>query len=253
MGQLFSGQGKVYLGNRNAAGSPLDFIFLGNVPRLEFSLNEETIEHRESTSGKRLQDLRLSTAKDGTVTMVFEEIEVENLKLALFGEDITIASSTVTDEALPNPAVAERTYITAHRKISSVVITDSAGSPNTLSSSQYTVNGADGSITLDDITTGGPYTEPFLVDYSYAAATQVKMFTQSIPERWLHFAGLNTADTVTPDNPVTVDFYRVALSPAQVFALINEELAQFELSGAVLADTTKTEASDFGQFGRIVL
>ena len=76
------------------------------------------------------------------------------------------------------------------------------------------------------------------------------MFTQPLPERWIRFEGLNTADS---NREVVIDLYRVAINPAKELSVITDELLKFELSGQVLADTLKPAAGDLGQFGRIVL
>jgi hypothetical protein len=52
---------------------------------------------------------------------------------------------------------------------------------------------------------------------------------------------------------VIVDLYRCRLSPASDVSLINDEVAQFPITGSVLADDEKTTAGDFGQFGRMIL
>ena len=49
--------------------------------------------------------------------------------------------------------------------------------------SQYSVNAKHGSLVVLDATSGGPYTEPFTVDYAYGAAQSTAMFTQPLPER----------------------------------------------------------------------
>ena len=101
-----------------------------------------------------------------------------------------------------------------------------------------------------DATSGGPYTEPFTVDYAYGAAQSTAMFTQPLPERWIRFEGLNTADG---NREVVIDLYRVAINPAKELSIITDELLKFELSGQVLADLTKPVGGDLGQFGRLVL
>ena len=76
------------------------------------------------------------------------------------------------------------------------------------------------------------------------------MFTQPLPERWIRFEGLNTADG---NREVVIDLYRVAINPANELSIITDELLKFELSGQVLADLTKPVGGDLGQFGRLVL
>jgi len=246
----FSGQGRVYIGARDAAGNPQGLSYVGNVPELKVSLSVETLEHQESTSGQRLTDLQLIKTKKGEFSCTLEELVPVNLELALYGTTTQVAAGTVTGEALPNPVTPGSLYLLAQQNVSSVVVRDSSATPQTLPSTQYTVNAKHGSIVINDATTGGPYTEPFTVDYAYGTAQSTAMFTQPLPERWVRFEGLNTADG---NREVVIDLYRVAINPANELSVITDELLKFELSGQVLADTLKPAAGDLGQFGRIVL
>ncbi|WP_175851870.1 hypothetical protein [Burkholderia cepacia] len=246
----FSGQGRVYIGARDAAGNPQGLSFVGNVPELKVSLSVETLEHQESTSGQRLTDLQLIKTKKGEFACTLEELIAVNLSLALYGTTVEQTSGTVTSEALPNPVTAGSLYLLAKQNVSSVVVKDSSATPKTLPAVQYSLNAKHGSLSITDKTTGGPFVEPFKVDYAYGAAQSTALFTQPLPERWVRFEGLNTADS---NREVVIDLYRVAINPAKELSIITEELLKFELSGQVLADTQKSATGDLGQFGRIVL
>lgn len=246
----FSGQGRVYIGARDTAGNPQGLNFVGNVPELKVSLSVETLEHQESTSGQRLTDLQLIKTKKGEFACTLEELIAVNLGLALYGTTTDQVSGTVTAEALPNPITVGSLYLLAKQNVSSVVVKDASPTPKTLSAGQYSLNAKHGSLSITDKTTGGPFVEPFKVDYAYGAAQSTALFTQPLPERWVRFEGLNTADS---NREVVIDLYRVAINPAKELSIITEELLKFELSGQVLADTLKPAAGDLGQFGRIVL
>lgn len=246
----FSGQGRVYIGARDALGNPAGLTFVGNVPELKVSLSVDTIEHQEAQSGQRLTDLQLIKTKKGEFACTLEELIPANLALALYGSSTQVTPGTVTGEALPNPVTLGSLYPLAHQNVSSVVVEDSSASPNTLPPTQYTVNQKHGSIVINDKTTGGPYLEPFKVNYAYGAANVTAMFTQPLPERWIRFEGLNTADG---NREVVIDLYRVAINPAKELSIITDELLKLELSGQVLADLTKPAGGDLGQFGRLVL
>ena len=246
----FSGQGRVYIGARDTAGNPQGLSFVGNVPELKVSLSVETLEHQESTSGQRLTDLQLIKTKKGEFACTLEELIAVNLGLALYGTTIEQVSGTVTAEALPNPVTVGSLYLLAKQNVSSVVVKDASGTPKTLPVAQYSLNAKHGSLSITDKTAGGPFVEPFKVDYAYGAAQSTALFTQPLPERWVRFEGLNTADS---NREVVIDLYRVAINPAKELSIITEELLKFELSGQVLADTLKPTAGDLGQFGRIVL
>lgn len=246
---LFSGQGKIYIGTRDTGGNPLGLVFVGNVPDFKFSLAADIAEHLESTSGSRLTDNRLSKAKKGTVSCTLEEFTKDNLALALYGSVDAVTGGSVTNEALPNPVTVGSLYPLAKQNVSALVITDSTGTPKTLPAGQYSANLKHGSLIVNDKTTGAPYVEPFKAAYSYGAANRIGMFTQAVPERWVRFEGVNTADG---NKEVVVELYRVALDPTKDMALINNDYAKFELSGSVLVDTTKLAGDAMGQYGRFI-
>ena len=247
----FSGQGKVYIAPATA-GVPGIFRYVGNCPTLSVALETQTLEHKESVSGQRLIDVEIITQKKATFTMVLEEFTAKNLALALYGADSTISGSTVVNEATPTGMVATDIYRTVYPKISSVVITDSAGTPATLTlGTHYTITSADhGIITIDNVAS---FTQPFLIDYAYAASGNVNMLTQGLAAKWVVFAGLNTADLDTANKPVRVELYRTRFNPITNLSLIGDELMSMELQGSVLYDATKAADAVLGQFGRILL
>jgi hypothetical protein len=243
----FSGQGRVYIGQRDSNGNPQAMRWLGNVPELKVSLNVETIEHKESYSGQRLTDLQLIKGKDGEFSCAIENFSIENLELTLYGQTSSVTSGSVTNEALPTGAVAGSIYLLANQFVSSVVVKDSAGTPATLTEgTHYKVHAEQGAIELLNVT---GFTQPFKVNYSYGAAKRLAMFKSGQPEVWLRFDGLNTADS---NKRVIVDLYRVVLNPSKDFSLVGDEIQRFELTGRVLADTTKSDTGPLGLFGRVI-
>lgn len=245
----FSGQGKVYVAERDSNGNAKAFRFIGNVPALNVSLSLDKLEHKEATSGQRLKDLEIIREKNAEFNCTLEEFTIKNLAMAFYGIDAAITGSTVTAEVMPSALVAGDIVRTRYGDISSVVVKDSAGSPATLvAGTDYRINSAKhGSIEILNV---GSYVQPFKVDYAYAAQSNLPLFTGAAKERWVRFEGLNTADS---DRPLLVELYKVKIDPATDFALINDELAQFELGGAVLDDPTKSADAVLGRFGRIVL
>jgi len=243
----FSGQGRVYIGQRDSNGNPLAMRWLGNVPELKVSLNVETIEHKESYSGQRLTDLSLIKGKDGEFTCSVEDFSIDNLELTLYGQTSSVTSGSVTNEALPTGASAGGVYLLANQFVSSVVVKDSAGTPATLTAgTHYKVHTEQGAIELLNVT---GFTQPFKADYSYGAAKRLAMFKSGQPEVWLRFDGLNTADS---NKRVIVDLYRVVLNPSKDFSLIGDEVQRFDLTGRVLADVTKSDTGPLGLFGRVI-
>lgn len=246
----FSGQGRVFLASRDSNGNPINLRWVGNVPDLKISLNVETIEHKESYSGQRLTDLQLIKGKDGEFSCTLEDLSIENLELSLYGVTSSTSGGSVTGETLATGVVAGDMRLLANQFVADVVVKDSDTPPKTLPAAQYQVFAGQGAIQFNDITTGGPYVQPFKVDYDYGGRKQVAMFRAPQPEVWLRFDGVNTS---AGNAPVIVDLYRVAINPTKDLSMIGEELQRFELSGRVLADLTKPTDGALGQFGRIIL
>lgn len=248
MSYYASFQGRVYLGERNVNGEPINVRTPGNVADLSLSLKTDVIEHYESQTGQRAVDLRLVKQKSATVALTIEEFTKENLALALYGNHETGTGGSVTNEAIGGaaPVVGDR-YFLAHPKVSALSIVDSAGTPATLTlGTHYTADTDFGAIQFLD-TTG--LTAPYKASYAFGDVSEIGIFTQPLPERYLRLEGLNTAQG---NAKVLVELYRVAFDPLKELALISTEYNKFDLEGSLLADSTKPYDAVLGQFGRIV-
>lgn len=248
MSYYASFQGRVYLGKRDLNGNPTEVRSPGNVADLKLSLKTEVLEHYESQSGQRSLDHRMIKSKSATINLAIEEFTKENLALALYGTHVASGSGTVTDEPMGGaaPVVGDR-YFLAHPKVSTLVVKDSAGTPATLTSgTHYTADTDFGALQFLDIT---GLTAPFKASYAFGEVSEIGIFTQPLPERFLRLEGLNTAQG---NAKVLVELYRVAFDPLKELALISNEYNKFELEGSLLADATKPYDAVLGQFGRIV-
>jgi hypothetical protein len=248
MSYYASFQGRVYLGKRDPNGLPVEVRSPGNVADLKLSLKTEVLEHYESQSGQRALDHRMVKSKSASLSLTIEEFTRENLALALYGTHVTTAGGTVTDEPVGGaaPVVGDR-YFLAHPKVSSLVVKDSAVTPATLAlGTHYTADADFGAVQFLDAT---GFTPPFKASYAFGDVSEIGLFTQPLPERYLRLEGLNTAQG---NAKVLVELYRVAFDPLKELALISNEYNKFELEGSLLADTTKPYDAVLGQFGRIV-
>lgn len=248
MSYYASFQGRVYLGKRDSNGRATEVRSPGNVADLKLSLKTDVLEHYESQSGQRSLDHRMIKTKSATVSLTLEEFTKENLALALYGTSNATTSGSVTDEAIGGaaPVVGDR-YFLAHPKVSALVIKDSASTPATLTlGTHYSVDTDFGAIEFLDL---GAHTAPFKASYTYGEVSEIGIFTQPLPERYLRLEGLNTAQG---NARVLVELYRVAFDPLKELTLISNDYNKFDLEGSLLADSTKPYDALLGQFGRIV-
>lgn len=245
----FSGQGKVHVAPL-VNGVPGVFRWVGNVPDFKPSFDTSKIEHKESSTGQRLLDKVITTENKAKVSAELEDWSPENLALAVRGTVNKIAAGTVaalTPVTGPTGMVAGDVWALPHQKVSTVVVTDSAGSPATVDAADYKVDADFGTITLLDAT---GYTLPLKASYSYATTDNIAFFTQPIAEVAVRFEGINTADG---NKKVLVEIYRVALDPTKELGLISDDLGKFQFEGNALVDTTKPDNDIvFGKFGRMV-
>lgn len=96
-----------------------------------------------------------------------------------------------------------------------------------------------GSITMTIGSLGGGNTVD--LDYTHLGYSRVDALTDTSRVRWLRFEGLNTVD----DEPVVVDIYKASLDPLSGYGLINEEVAQMEVTGNVLLDDLRSVGDQF--------
>lgn len=248
---VFSGQGKAYIAPRSVAGNPTLFRDLGNLDAkgVSVELKTELFTVMETSSGARGPLARLPQAKDGMVSFGLDIWNADNIALQIFGSNTAVTSGTVTAETLPTVAVGDIIAL-SKPKASSIVLTDSAGTPATLTENTHYV--------VEDATWGrirflslGTFTQPFKAAYSYGAVTSVPMLSQNPPERAMRFELINTA---AENAKVLVELYRVQFDPVKTLALIQDKgIHVADMSAAVLIDTTKPADQTLGQYGRVVL
>lgn len=241
----FSGQGKVFVATRDANGNPGPFRDLGNVPALSLTLETDVLEHKESRTGNRLTDLRLVRERTANATLTLESFNVKNLQMLLYGTSVSSGGSSVTNELSPTGLAVGDIVALSRPHVSAVTVNTAPGGAAWVLNTDYSLDAASGMITILSVAKG----TAIEVDFTYAATDIVPMFKDTQQERYLRFVGLNTANA---NKVVTVELYRVVFDPASTFDLINDELAQFELNGSVLYDSTRDANSILGGFGRII-
>lgn len=246
MSKLFSLQGKIYLAVRQSNGKPGPMTWVGNAPTCQLKLTTESADKTESFSGSRLPYGRLQKGKKAELSLVLDEFLTENLVLALYGTQVTAIAGTATAESLPAALVAGDIVRLDKPFVSSVVITDSAGTPASLTAgTHYQVNSAN--LGLIEILDPAAFVQPFKAAYSHAASETVTMFTAAAPERYLLLDGINTEN----NEPVLMELPRLRLDPVGQLDLIMDEYGNLPMTGTVLYDELTAGDATLGGFGRL--
>ena len=250
---MWDGQGPVSIGTfdlekgRPESGYLVDVYRIGcGTSQLSTTLSVEKRVVTETCSGQRLPLAERETGKTLEVTLAMVQFSGRTLAAALYGEAVTQASGTVTEETLPLLAPGDY-FRLRHPKASSVVITDStAGTPLTsvLGTHYELDDGAAGRFRL--IAHPASHVEPAKADYSYGEYLTLAAFTTGQKERGIIFDGINSdgqrARLILP---------RVSLAPSGDFAWISDEEATLTLSGQALYVPELSNDPDYGPFMRV--
>ncbi|ANO57647.1 hypothetical protein [Vibrio phage vB_VhaS-a] len=245
----YSGQGVVMLAEYDDNNNLLGYTPIGNVSALSIGIETTRNEHRESQTGARGVDRVITTEVNATVSMTVENFIQENLALGLYGSSASVAGGTGV--AIEYTVKVGRVYPLDHIDVSSVVVTDKAGSTTYEVDKNYTVNSDAGSIrimTTQEQTDAGAtnnIADDAEIKVTYDNGDQLVLQgleSSAAPVRALRFEGLNTSEG---NDPVVVEIYRFETAPLAEYALINEEISNIELEGSALADATKTSGSRY--------
>lgn len=240
------GQGRLNLIVRDAQGDMGVSTFVGDVESAELALNVEFIDNKESVSGKNALNVHHAFGLGGEITINAKSFDLDNLALGLYASKVTVNNGTVTAEELPAGLVVGDEVFLQNPKASSIVLTDSAGSPATLTANQhYQVMDADtGRIKILSL---GSFTQPFKAAYSFGARKELGVFTTQPPERWMRYEGIN----ILTGTKVMLDLFRVSFNPMGSLPMINSgnAVGQFAMNGMLLIDETKPINGTLGQFG----
>lgn len=250
----YSGQGVVMLGDRDpVTGKGSNFIPVGNCSSLKTSVATSVIEHKESQSGIRGIDYRLTTEVKATLSMVMENYTPENLAIALRGRSAHVPGAAVTAEV--GKFAAGMVMLLSRIGVSAVVVKKGAtalvlfvsGTATAVDGAwDYKLNASAGSLMFAPV----PVTpqlvdgDALAIDYTFAAQSTVDALTEAASEKYVRFEGLNTANG---NKAVVIEVYRFLTDPLKELSLITDTIQQFTLDGSVLMDTVQTNSKYFHQ------
>jgi len=243
----YRGQGKLFLASRTA-GVAQGYRWLGDGIDFKYgaTVDKETIE--EAYSGQSATAAELTKGNKGTWSFVMRKWSRANIALALRGTAAAVAGSTASAEALPTVAVGDIVF-SKYADISSLVVTDSAGSPATLTlNTDYRINNAKtGEIEILGL---AAYTQPFKLAYTYAAQESIVLLNAADTEFSLMYAGVNTVENSTP---VRLELYKCKSDALKEMLLITNTFGTLPIEGAMMIDPYRSSGDALGQFGRFLI
>ncbi len=229
--KYFRGQGQLFIGDRDANGQAVGLVFVGDLSSAELSPNMERGEVMENVSGVGAIAASFLKRTSYGIAIAMRSIKKDHLAIALHGDATAKTGASVTDET--HTAKLEKFSALEHNKVSSVVVTGTAGTPTYVLDTDYVVHADEGMI---EWLTGGTVSEDTAaeIDYDYATQDHIKVNPHNL-EKYIVFAGKNTAKD---DKMTRCEMYSVKLDPG-VLSLITDDAADMTINGVVQLDTLR--------------
>lgn len=183
------GKGRLYFDPFDGAGNLTGEREIGDCPGFTISVESKKLDHYSSTSGVQENDATVTLSIDRKGEITVNNISDENLQLFVIGAlaTVTQSSGSVTDEA--RTVMKDRHYQlgvstgnpTGVRGVSSVVVTDNAGTTTYVLGTDYELDATLGRIYIKPtgtITDG----QTIKIDYTRAANSRKQISAASLTE-----------------------------------------------------------------------
>ena len=196
MTQGFSGVGLISSHARTGGVKGIGYHW-GNCPKFELAPTPNAIERNSSMETSRSPLRRMTQTTALAVTIATDEFNKKNVALATQGrvDEVVADAVTTINKTFATGAVVGDILPADHLNITDAVVTDSTGSPKTLVLNvNYTLDAFSGHVSLIDVTTGGPYVQPFKLAHKKGAVSIVSGLAVAAPELWIAGALTNVDD-----------------------------------------------------------
>lgn len=245
----FSGVGIVNFFERLPNGQAGAGYDMGETSTLNITNNSPRVELNTSRSPDRGVAFSMAQNKTGQVSIEMRTLTDFVQALIASGTWTEVAASAAVEGwVAPTGLVALQVIKLPSHNVSAVVVEDSSGAPKTLPAGQYELDAVGGTIKLLDIETGGPYVQPFKVDYTPGAVKVLGGMKATDKEYIIHFNGTNAHD----GSRKIVEVYRFRPAPEGEQQLIMTEYGTYRLNGSIQRDETRLASSAGGQYYAII-
>lgn len=244
--------GEGALSARTAGGEPDNFEYLlPEIDTLTLNFSTSKIEHVSKREPIAAKDLSIPYMFDASGELVVSEYTANLIKLAFFGAQANITGGAFAATEFPaGIAVGDIMPAPGGKiRLSSVVITDSAGSPGTLTlGTHYEItNAAAGLIKFLNLAS---FVQPFKIAGVEAAGSGTGLLMTRVFELYGRFWFKNLAQS---DADETVDLYKMQFDPTTTYQILGDgsNVSTFTLPFQLLKDATKSDSATFGKYGRL--
>ena len=240
--RAFLGAGDLFVNRYDpATGQYLGFVLVGNATKFEIKPNGElkdAISKGRNDYGQIIETVALQKPAELNITL--NEINVENMAIALMGDVVALnqGSATLTAESLT--AKLGKWIEASHQNLATagLSLTNSAGSTTYVLGTDYEVNYRLGMIHIlpTDTIADGATVKLTATANAYTGST-IKGATQPQVRCKVRLDGQNFAD----GQPVIVNVWEGLLTPNKAIDFLSDNFAETELTGRLKTPVGKTD------------
>jgi len=231
--KYFSGQGPVFIAERDASGQPKGLEFIGDMTTVTLtpSVDKETVT--ENVSGSSAIGASFTKSVKYDFSMQMRSIKPDHLSIALQSSNTVKNLQTVTDASV---TAYKGKFIALPHVKTFIVDVRMAGDQNSVSyihNIDYIMHSDKGMIEILD---GGDIVNEsqLRVDYTYEAQHHLAVAPEE-KDYYIVFAGMNRADN---NKQTRCEMYKVRLSPGSL-AMIESKSAEMPITGTVMWDALR--------------
>lgn len=227
------------------SGVPGGGYDLGEAPVFKTTQEVPKVEMNTSRDTSRGVAYRMAQSKAASLEIQLRTLSDANMALLLGGSwTETAAGSAVVGWAAPTGLVVGNVIRLPASNVSAVTVKDSTGSPKTLPPAGYELDAVAGTVKLLDITTSGPYVQPFKIDYTPGAVKTLGALKATDTEYAVRLAGTNAYDGTRG----IFDGFKFRFAAEGDADWISEEFGTWTLRGSLLLDSARSPSSAGGQY-----
>lgn len=244
----YYGHGEIWMGDHVAGAMPTTMNdAICEIDMMEVSLAPSFAEHISKRTSVAKKDIKFLTTIAGSGKLTCAQHSANLLKKYLYGTKTTVTGGSFAATAFANGAAVVGDYLPLpgnKTKVSSLVITDSTGSPVTATLGTHYEADADAGM-IKILSLAG-LTQPLKAAGTEAAGTSVEMFQSTPNLQGLRFKGINLANT---NSIVIVNLPKIHIAPAATWTLLNDgaDVNKYEIDFEILNDVANTTYG-FGQY-----
>jgi hypothetical protein len=241
------GRGRLFIGVYSDDTSRADRRYIGNCPGFELEVESEVFEHFSSTSGIQTKDLTVTKSVAFNASITCDDIQAANLALFLGGTNSTLTqvATPVTNEAI----IVQKGYhyqlgqVSTNkvgiRDVTSVVVTNVAGSTTYVLNTDYALDAASGMIF---IITAGAITDSQTIHVDYTPTAGARDLVTSGTSGAIDAEVFFVADNANGDNR-DLRIPLASIAPSGALPFITED----SLGTMTFAVGISTQNSDTAQ------